>query len=90
MKRTMSIKIAILVFTLSILALTTIVAFQPYQAVAKKKNIYKIVEAGAGTREMMKKLGDPKHMERLLNVMAEEGWEYINVIPMTDLVIFKK
>jgi len=90
MKRTMSIKIAVVVFTFSIIALTSIVAFQPYQAVANKKNIYKIVEAGGGTREGMRKLGNPKHMERLLNVMAEEGWEYINVIPKTDLVVFKK
>jgi len=35
-------------------------------------------------------MGNPEHVQRILNVMVKEGWEYVNVVPMTDLLIFKK
>jgi len=35
-------------------------------------------------------MGNPEHIQRILTVMAKAGWEYVNVVPMTDLIIFKK
>ena len=84
MKRRISIAVIILVFSLSIIGLSSFLTSKSPQVMAGNKIEYKVVPAGKS------KMGDEKHMERLLNAMANEGWEYINVIPLTDLVTFKK
>jgi len=87
MKRSVSIAAVILVFALSITVLSSILTSQLHQAMAGKKIEYRVVEAGGFDSA---KLGNAKHVERLLNVISQEGWEFVNVIPMTDLIIFKK
>lgn len=85
MKRRISVIFVILVIALSSIFLSNILVLQSHQAMAGKQIEYKVVEAGGRS-----KAGNPEHVQRLLNAMAKEGWEYINVVPMTDLFIFKK
>lgn len=85
MKRRISVIFVILVIALSSIGLSNILVFQSHQAMAGKQIAYKVVEAGGRG-----KVDNQEHVQRLLNVMAEEGWEYVNVVPMTDLFIFKK
>ena len=84
MKKHISVTLVILVIALSSIALSTIFVLQSHEAVAGKQIVYKVVEAGG------RKIENPEHVQRVLNVMAKEGWEYVNVVPMTDLFIFKK
>ena len=85
MKRRISVTSVILVIALSSIFLSYIFVLQSRDAVAGKQIAYKVVEAGGSS-----KAGNPEHVQRILNVMAKEGWEYVNVVPMTDLFIFKK
>lgn len=84
MKKRVLIIFAILGILLSGIGLGNILLSQSHQVMAEKKPAYKVVEGGGS------KAGNPEHVQRLLNVMAEEGWTYVNVVPMTDLFIFKK
>ena len=84
MKRRISVTLVILVIALSSIVLTNILVLQSHEAMAGKQIVYKVVEAG------LRKAGNPEHVQRLLNAMAKEGWEYVNVVPRTDLFIFKK
>jgi len=85
MKRRISVTLVILVIALSSIVLSNISVRQSHQAMAGNQIVYKVVEAGGS-----KKMGNPEHVQRILNVMVKEGWEYVNVVPMTDLLIFKK
>ncbi|MDP8285422.1 MAG: DUF4177 domain-containing protein [Candidatus Electryonea clarkiae] len=85
MKKRISVTLVILVIALSGIFLSNILVLQSREAVAGKQIAYKVVEAGGSS-----KAGNPEHVQRILNAMAKEGWEYINVVPMTDLFIFKK
>jgi len=84
MKKGISVTLVISVIALSTIVLSNILVLRSHEAMAGKQIVYKVVETGA------KKMGNPAHVQRILNVMAKEGWEYINVVPMTDLLIFKK
>ena len=85
MKRRISVTLVILMIALSSIFLGNKFVLQSHEAMAGKQIVYKVVEAGGSS-----KAGNPEHVQRLLNAMAKEGWEYVNVVPMTDLFIFKK
>ena len=85
MKKRILVTLVILVIALSGIFLSNILVLQSREAMAGKQIVYKVVEAGGSS-----KAGNPEHVQRILNVMAKEGWEYVNVVPMTDLFIFKK